>query len=90
MVDAGIAMLSSQQGRAVELAQSLQGEVNEHMGKIQGDPNSRSASHWAGEARAWLNRIENLTGRMRGNTQQQWRDFVKQSRDLLDELTGEP
>lgn len=83
-------MMSSQQGRAVDLAQSLQSRVNEHVGKIQGDPNDRSASHWAGEARAWLNRIENLAGRMRGRTQQQWRDFVKQTRELLDELTGEP
>ena len=83
-------MLASQQGRAVDLAESLKGVVDDHVATIRLNPESQDTPHHAGEARGILKRIENLTGRMRGNTQEAWRGIVKTIRDEVDHLAPLP
>lgn len=78
--------MSSKQADAVAGAEALVGRISEHLGKLQGDPNSRDANHWKTEVNAWKDKISNLTKRMKGKTAEKWKEYVDEVEQALDEL----
>ena len=45
---------------------SLQDRIDEHVKKIQGDPNCDAVCHWEKEIKAWKDRIDRLKKRLPG------------------------
>jgi hypothetical protein len=89
LVDAGIAFMSGSrgQGEAVSRARDLLPQLGAHMDALRGGgPDDRDARHHVTEANAWIDRIERLSGQMRGRTQRAWRELVETLRNEISQI----
>ena len=82
-----LGVLFSRQSDAVNRSEGLRGTTDEHLGKIRGNPASRDVGGWRKEVNAHLREIERLADRMGRKTAEQWRDYARQAREQLDQLT---
>jgi len=68
------------QGAAIRLARSLWPLINEHWMKLAtGGPNKDPNRGWARELKAWIDKIEQLSRRMKGKTAKQFADWARDS-----------
>jgi hypothetical protein len=82
-----LAVFAMSQAQAVERAVSLKLRLSEHYVKLAtGGPEDRNWNGWRKEVLNWLNTIERLVGRMKGKTQQNWRNWLDAARTALEEI----
>lgn len=75
------------QAEAVKKALSYGPVIARHWVKIAtGGPDHRSKDHWKREVNSWLDKIEQLTSRMKGRTGEQWTQWLRTAREGLDVL----
>ncbi|MCC7291474.1 MAG: hypothetical protein IT449_05365 [Phycisphaerales bacterium] len=83
--------MASAQAAAKAASLSLLPELYAHAAKVAaGGPNDPNFNHWTKEIKAWLNKIIQKTGDMRGKTQIEWRQFAQKFFEWLEHRLGPP
>lgn len=71
--------------QALKRIAGLAAQVEEHLTKIDENPNSRELPHWSHEVRIWIGQIESLIDNIGSKTETQWRAKIDTWREQLGE-----
>jgi len=87
---AGVGIFFTRQGDAVDRARSLNDQVDEHLNKLETDPESQDAPHWTSEIKSWLKQMERATEKMGKRTARQWKEIIQQATKRLKSANPTP
>ena len=68
---------------ALKRITGLAARIEEHLTKIEENPNTRETPHWNHEIRTWIEQIESVIDNVGSRTEAQWRAKIDAWREQL-------